>query len=1044
MGEPYFTLKRKLEDLGYNYSLPIEAIPLVECILADLLQTTRSLQHYMDLSKEALMQRDSQMMEAEPYKCDNSKLIQENNRLHRDYMKLREENLRVVKESRRKIKSLSDELVKKDTMISKLQHEIRDLSLRGLCADTLSSRNKTKKKDWENSNNVYKMCVCNERKKSCNEKDLTELTNKIHMLEEKNETYCDEIVLLKSQIEHREDEIVRLNMLLEGGRPITAINKDCCNVSSSERIQKLLKELHEMETINEGLKRDIESALEKQHEAMLRALDLADKNKKLLEEMKKVDFLALKVEEDCNKRISVMTGEIKFLQTRLEGLNMKKSELENQLSSHVEKLNSPQVNELQEALTSAVKENDALHKEIKDLVELNKSLQEKILNLSQMSRKMASDDEIGIDKLRYPTKSELQMLLADERKKNEIHMRSLQEKMTEIMNSFNSHMSKCKDRSSPTLKSSHENEFVRDLHTRLCESEQKILMLKKENDELKIKSAYFKESNKQNYKDVISQLNLENSELSQENIALSKQLSQYKNLNSITHFDKSESSRNDVQKLKDKIKELSNEIQLLKKDKHEYNQRYKESLELAEKLKRDLIYKQQEIEHLEEENCSYKMTSRNGRASKEQLKEECDFLKDQLKKMQTDVVREKTNASQIKNIQMETERCSNELQNELLTVQKKFSLSKDTIESLDRKCKELQSEITALRNEKSNLIDNIKKFDQERDKLVIELDNKTESVSLLEQKLKSQSYELSRIENENSDLKRKLNMNKITEHKLADHETQISFLNGEILRLTQQLDSAIIENKHLQNSLADANGTLKVTRIEHDKSKKEVDSLKQQLQHYVAEIRRIEELLSQKEAERSDMLEHFASLSVEANILENTNHSLESESASKSVQLQSYITKIQNLEEKLIDKENCIETQASRIAAMQCKICALESEVKLMSEEKVILEQNISYLKQMCNNLQSDHCKTVKSMNSVDSELKLYENRIKNLSNTKAKLEEDKEHIKDKLATTERLLSNARKEIVELKLALQDATSETKSLQDSVNRLSRIDIHEVS
>lgn len=438
------------------------------------------------------------------------------------------------------------------------------------------------------------------------------------------------------------------------------------------------------------------------------------------------------------------------------------------------------------------------------------------------------------------------------------------------------------------------------------------------------------------------------------------------------------------------------------------------------------------------------MTSRNGRASKEQLKEECDFLRDQLKRMQTDVIREKTNASQIKNIQMETERCSNELQNELLTVQKKFSLSKDTIESLDRKCKELQSEITALRNEKSNLIDNIKKFDQERDKLVIELDNKTESVSLLEQKLKSQSYELSRIENENSDLKRKLNMNKITEHKLADHETQISFLNGEILRLTQQLDSAIIENKHLQNSLADANGTLKVTRIEHDKSKKEVDSLKQQLQHYVAEIRRIEELLSQKEAERSDMLEHFASLSVEANILENTNHSLESESASKSVQLQSYITKIQNLEEKLIDKENCIETQASRIAAMQCKICALESEVKLMSEEKVILEQNISYLKQMCNNLQSDHCKTVKSMNSVDSELKLYENRIKNLSNTKAKLEEDKEHIKDKLATTERLLSNARKEIVELKLALQDATSETKSLQDSVNRLSRIDIHEVS
>lgn len=113
MGEAYFKLKRKLEDLGYNNNLPLEAVPLVECILADLIQTTRSLQHYMDLSKEALTQRDSLMLEAEPYKCDNAKLIQENNRLHSENISLKEEALRVSKESKRKIKSLSDELMKK-------------------------------------------------------------------------------------------------------------------------------------------------------------------------------------------------------------------------------------------------------------------------------------------------------------------------------------------------------------------------------------------------------------------------------------------------------------------------------------------------------------------------------------------------------------------------------------------------------------------------------------------------------------------------------------------------------------------------------------------------------------------------------------------------------------------------------------------------------------------------------------------------------------------------------------------------------------------
>ncbi|KAJ8713568.1 hypothetical protein PYW07_013938 [Mythimna separata] len=1040
MGEAYFTLKRKLEDLGYNIPLPIDAVPLVECVLADLLQTTRSLQHYMDLSKEALMQRDSLMMEAEPYKCDNAKLIQENNRLHKEIMKLTEENQKISKEAKRKAKSLSEELIRKDSTISKLQHDLRDLSLRGLCAETLSTRNKSKRRDGEGSS-LSKICICNERKSSCSDKDLTELTHKIHSLEEKNEAYCDEIMILKNQVEHRDNEIIRLNMLLEGGRPLTAISRDCCNINSNERVQKLMKELRELESANEILRKEFDNSLEKQHEAMLRALSLADKNKSLQEEIQKVDTLALKVEEDCNKRLSTMMNEIKSLQKTIEGLEWRNSELEKLNSEQSTKENTPKQIRLQEELRIALKENETLRNEIKHLVDINKSLQDKIPSMPQSSQSYEFSDKYGNnkDKMYCPTKTELQTLLREERHRYEVHVTNLQEKMSEIMNTFTKHLSKCKDKDSPKLNNSKENAFIRDLHTKLCECEQKILMLMKENDELKRKTSYVEENSKQNYKDVISELNIENSELSKENISLSKQLSQYKNLNTVRPSDRGDYYRNDAQKYKDQISELKNEIELLRKDKQEYNSRYKEALELSEKLKMDLVFKQKEIEHLEEENCSYKMTSRNGKASTEHLKDECNLLREQLRKMQSDVIKEKTLSSQMKNIQIETERSGNELQNELLSAQKKLSLANDTIDSLEKKCKDLQSEIMSLRNDKSNLMDNIRKVDQERDKLVMELDHKTESMCMLEQKMKSHAYEITKLENEISDLKRKLNSNKVSEHKLADHETQITFLNGEILRLTKQYDTAVMENKHLQNSLADANGALKLIKIEHDKSRKEVESLKQQLQHYVAEIRRIEELLSQKEAERSDMLEHFASLSVEANILENTNHSLESESASKTMQLQTYTSKIQSLEEKLLDKDNIIDAQSSRIAAMQCKINSLENEVKLVFEEKTILEQNISYLKQMCNNLQTESSNTIRGISEADSELKLYETRIKSLSNRKTKLEVENEELKKNLSTTEKLLSNARKEIVELKLVLQDATSETKSLQESVNKLSRRD-----
>lgn len=1028
MGEAYFNLKRKLDELGYNSSLPVEAVPLVECIFADLLQTTRSLQHYMDLSKEALMQRDELMKEAEPYKCDNIKLIHENNKLHRDIIQLKEENLKITKESQRKLKTLSDEIAKKETLITKLQHDLRDLSLRSLCAETQSSRNKTKRKDGGDCY-ISKICMCNEKNLST-DKDVLELKKSIQSLLEKNNEYCDEITLLKNQIEHRDNEIIRLNILLEGGRPLAAVNKDFYTHKPDSKIEKLVKQIDDLQNSNDDMKKELEKSLEKQHEAMLRALSLADKNKALQEELQKVDKLALKVEDDCNKQLASMMNELNFMQTRIEGLTLKNSELERELSQRYLRNYSPHA---QESLIIALKEKDALQKEIKDLVDLNKGLQDKILSLSEVNSNFTAKFKINEDSPKCSVKDELKKLFADERKNYETYINDIQQKLTEALNLFNKKSNKIDDANTkPNIPPN--NAFIKDLHNKLCESEQKILMLRKENDDLKNKALNQNDFNKHNYQDIISHLNAENAELSKENISLSQQLSQYRAINQASR-NRGDSSKEEIQRLQTKIDEMMKEIQLLRKDKQEYNQRYKDALDLSDRLRRDLALKQRELENLEEENCSYKMTNRTGKASTEQLKDECNFLREQIKKMQTDIIKEKTLANQIKNIQLETERSSTEIQNELLSAQKKLSLSKDTVDTLEKKCKELQSEIIKLKSDKLHLIDNIKIMDKDRDKLVIDLDNKTENISILEQKIKSQTYEITKLESEISELKRKLNFNKVNEHKVSDYESQITFLNGEIKRISQQYDTAIIENKHLQNSLADVNGVLKLTKMELEKSKKDVDGLKQQLQHYVAEIRRIEDLLSQKEAERSDMLEQFASLSVEANILENNNHSLESESASKTIQLQTYVNQIQHLEEKLVEKDNIIDSQSARIASMTCKISALQNEIKLITEEKIILVQNVSYLKQMCGNLKSSNENNTISLKDTNSELKLYEDRIKNLSNIKSKLESEKEELRDNLMTTEKLLSNARKEIIELKLALQDATSETKSLNERVCRL---------
>ncbi|XP_011564120.3 centrosomal protein of 135 kDa [Plutella xylostella] len=1029
MSERYSSLKHKLQDLGYNNHLPQDAVPIVECILADLLQTTRSLQHYMDLSKETLKQRDTLMLEVEPYKRDNAKLIQENNQLHQEVMQIKELNTKISKESKRKLKSLSEEVIKKDATISKLQHEVRDLSLRGLCAGTFSSRNKCRRKNAEDD--TYGTCVLECKDKY--DRDVLELNDKLKSLEDINSELSDEINLLKSKVEHRDNEIVRLNMLLQGGRPLTL---DSCKSSEGGHVDAI-KENQELEAINKVLKKEIDIGLEKQHEAMLRALNLADKNKALQEELKKVDLLALKVEEDCNKRLSTLIDEVNCLQNKVEELNRKNVQLENELTRKA--FRSPRNEIVEEKLNACLKQNDCLQDEMKNLQELNKKLQEKVLLISKENQEFNSSRTQETEKIKYATKSELQDLLESERKMHEKYMSNIEERISETVTVLNSHLAKCKGSEKAT--STPSNHFIRDLQMKLCESEQKILMLKKERDDLLKKFSSGDHMHSQNFKDVIKQLNDENAELSKENIFLSQQLNHYKTIGTYKEPRPDYGMQKDMENHKLESEKLISDIYMLRKDKQEYNIRYKEAMDLVERYKRDLASKQEEINILQEENNSYKTSHRTGKASADHLREECNFLREQIKRMQSDVIKEKTMANQIKNIQLETERSSHEIQNDLMSLQKKHSIAKDTIESLERKCKDLQSEVLSLNSEKSNLIENIKRVDQERDKVVIELDNKTESHCVLEQKLKSQTYEISKLEQQLSDMKRMLNMNKVAEHKVVDYESQIKFLNGEIARLTHQLDNAVIENKHLQNSLEDANGALKINKIEHDKSRKEAAELRQQLQHYVVEIKRIEELLSHKEAERSDMLEHFASLSVEANILENTNHSLESESASKSMQLQSYVIKIQELESKILDKESKLDSQSAHITELTCKISRLEKEVSLLTEEKYVLEQNVDHLKQMCSNMQTDK----KVVADTDSELKLYETKIKSLTTRKSKLERENEELSEKLKVTERLLSNTRKEVIELKLALQDATAETQSLHERVNNMSRreMQIHEV-
>ena len=147
MAERKFTnLRRRLDQLGYRQPLGLESVPLVEKLFSDLIHTTESLKNTkLQMSRQDKSGSTSGYDASEPYRSDNAKLVRENNELHLELIRQKEDSDSKLKESKEKLR--------------KLEHENSDLK-------------------FLNSQYVHKVRAL--------EKDLSSRTEKIQELQEKN------------------------------------------------------------------------------------------------------------------------------------------------------------------------------------------------------------------------------------------------------------------------------------------------------------------------------------------------------------------------------------------------------------------------------------------------------------------------------------------------------------------------------------------------------------------------------------------------------------------------------------------------------------------------------------------------------------------------------------------------------------------------------------------------------------------------------------------------------------------------------------------
>ncbi|XP_059615243.1 centrosomal protein of 135 kDa isoform X2 [Phlebotomus argentipes] len=808
-------LRKKLDLLGFRQPLPVSGVGLASALLEDLLKTTESLKLAKEEINQLLQEKSAWELGVEPYKCDNSKLLAECNKLNLDIIRQRD-NYEVKKaELIRRVRSLELDKRYLEEQCSELAGRVRELEVKFVSKSDVKFQ-----KDGFNMSRKpfistvrsgsllpsggeghvcekgpYKVCSVCPNSRPCGENrfEAEKLQNDVQNREEIIEA-------LKRQIETRDREIERLSSLLSGGRPVTSLARDCCfrGVGSmAEDVELLQKQKCD-------LRREINEAISAQHEAMQRAMRLAERNASVEEEYKELEKTALEQEMKANRTLNEKVKENAELKSRISDL----LDTIKGLRSDVDRLQVGEVTDsVREKLVHALKKEKTLQMTIEKLQKKISKLKTKVSDTksTDTSRDDTMERELNLTKL------ELETLRRE--------FASLQDK-------------------------ARSNSEARDLQIKLNEKE------------IEIRNLYHE----------LSQLRHEKmSNLGE--ICSARSIGQS---SAVLRQDRERDvMRCDLEKVKIERDALRDRLKMATEAQLEEQRRYEGLLE-------DINGR---IGRLEAEKTELLSAQGPTQITVTLLKEELKELRGRLKDLQAENGALRSSNNHLKILNEQTEKVLVQNHSKLVHSEAQLGETSSKLSSLDATREQLRQELELLKPQINQLRSSEIQLQNEKDNIVSELDQKTEKVYNLEQEMKRLRVDKRELETLVDQLRRRLdelrNEGEHRDKQYHDVACETGTLRNQVATLKRNADTARSENGRLVGELTDASAELKVTRQKLKETQKEVDGLKMQLKQYVQEVQRAENLLAKKEFEREEMLDHFKSLSQDTIVLEGNNQALE-------------------------------------------------------------------------------------------------------------------------------------------------------------------------
>ncbi|RLW08998.1 hypothetical protein DV515_00002782 [Chloebia gouldiae] len=1059
----FVNLRKRLNQLGYRHPLGVDSLPLVEKLFSDLVHTTESLRKAKFSSGKSEKECSNYDTILEPYKTENARLTRENNDLHLEILKLKEQSDRHVKDlkaSLRRIehettdlKFLNNQYIHKIKMLEKetkaKTEKIQQLQEKNLQAvvQTPGGRRKSipfrrqrmqidqfvPPSGGQRGNASIELCAyssfMNSHKNVALHFRIQELQSEVAELQEKLETSESGMKRYSKQVEIRDKEIERLMLALDGGRSHEVLSLESRTKSNEKLISHLNIQVDYLQKKNKELENHIQDLLDTKQNVTSEVVDLSNKNEELCQELNEIDHLAQQLER--HKEIVLETADKEIGEAKKE-IERKVSEIQD-LQETITRLKSE--------LCSCYKENERLNEELFGKTDEKGNL-ELLLNQLQQEKQRLTEKTENLERKERELVLEIERMRLDygialgdkSPSRLDAFVKTLEDDRDYYKRELDYLQKMVKLRPSPSRRTAEKSEELKSItrerdelrsvldrfEKHMIEIQSNVKLLTAERDRLKV---LYEQSMLTNYNLFKSQSELNRMRREAKHSFVSQ-----------SHTEE----ERDIALI---------DFKILMAEKESLEEKLKMHQEAADheksKLQHDVSELENNIQGLQIEKCELRTTVSI-------LKERINYLENELNLKSSKLAQTSDDSSQFK-----AEICSLQLLNdqhqksvedlqrrlslkkdELLTAQDEIIKLKEIIDRLNQRSTSQEEAVSVLRS-------TISVLDKEKDSLQETVDEKTERIACLDDNLANREKTIAHLRLTLSELESSTDQ---MQDMLGNRDREISSLRRqldtsqiELAEMGRVKEMALKENRRLQDDLATMARENQAISTELKDAMREKEEMKTRVHNYITEVSRFENLIASKEKENQDLLEKFQMLHTQAEGWEIKAHQAEGESSSIRLELLSVDTDRKHLRERveLLEKEiqgHIVAHQVyeSQISSITKNMSRLEEDLKRENQDKASVLADLTSVRELCVKLEASKELLARQLTSKSMD---YERVLGELEDTKSEGELLKKQLSSERLTVqnlETLLATSRDKEFQNQLMSQDKDTEIQLLKDKL------------